>query len=55
MALQGLCTAGRTPRENYFMLQDQSIAFNKKMQKLRDDTRRRAYRINIFQASHFKV
>jgi hypothetical protein len=40
--LQGLYVAGRTSRKNYYMLQDQSFTFNKKMQKLRNDTRRRA-------------
>jgi hypothetical protein len=55
MTLQGLYRAGRAPRENYFMLQEQSVTFSKKMKKLRHDTRRNAYRINIFQVSHFKV
>jgi hypothetical protein len=55
MTLQGLYSAGRAPRENYFILQEQSYTFNKKVKELRDDTRRNAYRINIFQVPRFKV
>jgi hypothetical protein len=55
MSLQELYAAGRAPRENYYILQDQSVTLNKKMHKLRDETRRRNYRINIFQVPHFKV
>jgi hypothetical protein len=55
MSSQGLFTAARAPNESCYILQDQSITFNKKMAKIRDKIGREAYRINIFQVPHFKI